>query len=223
MAQHVIELTVWQSGYGDFTAVDNLDLNIRKGEIFGLLDPMVPENRLPSWWFWLDGAYRRQCFGLRNQFTTSPVEVKEKVGYLPEDVGILWRYDGNGEPHYYGRTEWDSPICGLWKTTSLLHRWGWVTKRINGPENIQKGWGKGRIGWCPDQRSGNYHSGWTHFRYWSYWCAGLYPSDPPSKSWERTDCTLFFASFCIRCSNYVTVSGCSEKDGCWPDRYKWVA
>ena len=38
-APYVIELSGLTKKYGDFTAVDNLNLSIRKGEIFGLLGP----------------------------------------------------------------------------------------------------------------------------------------------------------------------------------------
>ena len=39
MCQYVIELTGLTKKYGDFTAVNDLNLQIRKGEIFGLLGP----------------------------------------------------------------------------------------------------------------------------------------------------------------------------------------
>nr|HPM88728.1 ABC transporter ATP-binding protein [Bacteroidales bacterium] len=39
MAENIIELTDLTKQYGSFTAVDKLNLTIRKGEIFGLLGP----------------------------------------------------------------------------------------------------------------------------------------------------------------------------------------
>ena len=38
MSEQVIVLTDLTKQYGNFTAVDHIRLNIRKGEIFGLLD-----------------------------------------------------------------------------------------------------------------------------------------------------------------------------------------
>ena len=38
MGEQVIVLTDLTKQYGNFTAVDHIRLNIRKGEIFGLLD-----------------------------------------------------------------------------------------------------------------------------------------------------------------------------------------
>ena len=89
MCESVIELVQLTKRYGHFTAVDRLDLKIHKGEIFGLLGP--------------NGAGKsttiRLMLGLTDptsgtvhvcgiNSTTYPVEVRKKVGYLPEDVGF---------------------------------------------------------------------------------------------------------------------------------------
>lgn len=95
MNQIIIELTSLTKKYGSFTAVDNLNLTIRKGEIFGLLGP--------------NGAGKStsilMMLGLTDptsgsvrvcdiNSTTNPIEVKRKVGYLPEDVGFYDNYTG---------------------------------------------------------------------------------------------------------------------------------
>lgn len=89
MCESVIELVQLTKRYGHFTAVDRLDLKIHKGEIFGLLGP--------------NGAGKSttilMMLGLTDptsgivhvcgiNSTTYPVEVRKKVGYLPEDVGF---------------------------------------------------------------------------------------------------------------------------------------
>lgn len=89
MSQQVIELVGLTKKYGTFTAVDQLNLTIRKGEIFGLLGPngagksttilMMLGLTDPT-----SGSV--QVCGINS--TTSPTEVKRKVGYLPEDVGF---------------------------------------------------------------------------------------------------------------------------------------
>jgi ABC-2 type transport system ATP-binding protein len=93
--QNVIELTSLTKKYGSFTAVDNLSLNIGKGEIFGLLGPngagksttilMMLGLTDPT-----SGSVR--VCGINS--TTNPIEVKRKVGYLPEDVGFYDNYTG---------------------------------------------------------------------------------------------------------------------------------
>jgi len=85
----VIELNGLTKKYGSFTAVDNLNLTIRKGEIFGLLGPngagksttilMMLGLTEPT-----SGTV--EVCGINS--TRQPVDVKRKVGYLPEDVGF---------------------------------------------------------------------------------------------------------------------------------------
>ncbi len=85
----VIEMTGITRKYGDFTAVKPLDLQIRKGEIFGLLGPngagkstvilMMLGLTEPT-----EGTVR--VFGMDP--ARHPIEIKKRVGYLPEDVGF---------------------------------------------------------------------------------------------------------------------------------------
>jgi ABC-2 type transport system ATP-binding protein len=89
VADNIIELAGLTKMYDSFTAVDHLNLNIRKGEIFGLLGPngagksttilMMMGLTEPT------SGMVKVC-GLNP--TTSPIDVKKKVGYLPEDVGF---------------------------------------------------------------------------------------------------------------------------------------
>jgi len=89
MCAPVIELIGLTKKYGAFTAVNHLNLTIKKGEIFGLLGPngagksttilMMLGLTDPS------SGIVRVC-GINS--TTEPIEVKRKVGYLPDDVGF---------------------------------------------------------------------------------------------------------------------------------------
>lgn len=91
----VIEISDLTKKYGSFTAVDRLTLSVGRGEIFGLLGP--------------NGAGKSttilMMLGLTEPTTgiiricginpvTNPVDVKRKVGYLPEDVGFYDDYTG---------------------------------------------------------------------------------------------------------------------------------
>ena len=95
MAENVIELVNLSKKYGSFTAVDQLNLNISKGEIFGLLGP--------------NGAGKSttilMMLGLTEPTSgsvsvcnidpfTNPIGVKRKVGYLPEDMGFYSNLSG---------------------------------------------------------------------------------------------------------------------------------
>lgn len=89
MAEPIIQLVNLTKKYGDFTAVNDLSLTIEKGEIFGLLGPngagksttilMMIGLTEPS-----SGTV--EVCGINS--TNHPIEIKKKVGYLPEDVGF---------------------------------------------------------------------------------------------------------------------------------------
>jgi ABC-2 type transport system ATP-binding protein len=93
--QDVIELIDLTKKYGSFTAVENLNLKIGKGEIFGLLGPngagkstailMMMGLTEPT------SGLVKIC-GINS--TRNPIEVKRKVGYMPEDVGFYDDYTG---------------------------------------------------------------------------------------------------------------------------------
>lgn len=95
MDRPIIELTGLTKKYGKFTAVDNLNLSIRKGEVFGFLGPngagksttilMMLGLTEPT-------AGTVEVCGINA--TTHPIEVKQKVGYLPEDVGFYEQMTG---------------------------------------------------------------------------------------------------------------------------------
>jgi ABC-2 type transport system ATP-binding protein len=95
VSNNIIEMVDLTKKYGSFTAVDKLNLTISKGEIFGLLGP--------------NGAGKSttilMMLGLTEPTSGSvkvcglnpavnPIEVKKRVGYLPEDVGFYSNRDG---------------------------------------------------------------------------------------------------------------------------------
>ena len=95
MTANIIELVDLTKKYGSFTAVNQLNLTIRKGEIFGLLGPngagksttilMMLGLTEPS------SGFAKVC-GIDP--TTNPIEVKKRIGYLPEDVGFYYNRTG---------------------------------------------------------------------------------------------------------------------------------
>lgn len=95
MTENIIELTGLTKKYGTLTAVDGLDLSIKKGEIFGLLGPngagksttilMMLGLTEPT-------AGKVRVCGIDS--TTHPIDVKRKVGYLPDEVGFYEQRSG---------------------------------------------------------------------------------------------------------------------------------
>jgi ABC-2 type transport system ATP-binding protein len=118
--QDVIELTGLTKKYGSFTAVDNLNLSIGKGEIFGLLGPngAGKSTTILMMLGLTDPTYGsvRVC-GINS--TTNPLEVKRKVGYLPEDVGFYDDYTGLENLIYTARLN-SIPLGRAKKNAELL-------------------------------------------------------------------------------------------------------
>jgi ABC-2 type transport system ATP-binding protein len=89
VADNIIQLNDLTKMYGTHAAVDNLSLTIGKGEVFALLGPngagktttilMMLGLTEPT-----SGSVR--VCGIDS--TSNPIEVKRRVGYLPENVGF---------------------------------------------------------------------------------------------------------------------------------------
>lgn len=89
MADSIIKMVDLTKKYGSFTAVDQLNLSIRKGEIFGLLGPNgAGKSTTILMMLGLTDPTSGTVTVCDINSTTNPVQVKQKVGYLPEDVGF---------------------------------------------------------------------------------------------------------------------------------------
>ena len=125
MGEQVIVLTDLTKQYGNFTAVDHIRLNIWKGEIFGLLGPngagksttilMMLGLTEPT-----SGTV--EICGINS--TTHPIEVKRKIGYLPEDVGFYDDMTGPENLIYTARLNGISDKEAKTKAMELMKRVG---------------------------------------------------------------------------------------------------
>jgi len=85
----IIELIDLTKRYGSFTAVDHLGLTVNKGEIFGLLGPNgAGKSTTILMMLGLTEPTSGMVKVCGIDSTRNPIEVKRKVGYLPEDVGF---------------------------------------------------------------------------------------------------------------------------------------
>lgn len=90
--------------YGDLTAVDHLNLEIRKGEVFGLLGPNGAGKTTTT--LMLLGLTepdegRAMIHGL--DCTRNAIQVKKTVGYLPDNVGFYGTMTGRENLRFMGR------------------------------------------------------------------------------------------------------------------------
>ncbi len=87
--EEMIAMNALTKKYGDRTAVDGLTLSIGKGEIFGLLGPNGAGKSTTILMLLglteIDSGSATVC-GINPM--RNPIEVKKRVGYLPEDVGF---------------------------------------------------------------------------------------------------------------------------------------
>lgn len=95
MSNTVIEIAGLTKKYGSFSAVDNLCLDISEGEIFGLLGPNgAGKSTTIRMILGLTQATKGTINVCGFSSINQPVRVKEKVGYLPEDVGFYSNLSG---------------------------------------------------------------------------------------------------------------------------------
>jgi ABC-2 type transport system ATP-binding protein len=88
----MIELTGFGKDYGDFTAVQSLDLQIAEGEMFGFIGPNGA-GKSTSIRFLATLLRATRGEGTINGFSVSkdPMNVRRSVGYMPDTFGV---YDG---------------------------------------------------------------------------------------------------------------------------------
>lgn len=125
MAENIIELIDLTKQYGSFSAVDSLTLSIRRSEIFGLLGPngagksttilMILGLTEPT-----SGSVK--VCGIDP--TTNPIDVKRRVGYLPEDVGFYYNRSGFENLMYTARLNSLSEKKAKEKVEHLIERVG---------------------------------------------------------------------------------------------------
>ncbi len=88
-AEPVIQLKNLSKTYGDFTAVDRLNLNIYPGEIYGLLGPNgAGKTTTILMMLGLTEPASGEALVCGLDATRNPMQVKRKVGYMPDDVGF---------------------------------------------------------------------------------------------------------------------------------------
>jgi ABC-2 type transport system ATP-binding protein len=87
--------------YGDLIAVDNLHLEIKTGEIFGLLGPNgAGKTTTILMLLGLSEPTRGRAEVVGFDPTRQPLEVKRRVGYLPDDVGFYAELTGRQNLRY---------------------------------------------------------------------------------------------------------------------------
>lgn len=125
MAESIIKMVDLTKKYGTFTAVDQLNLTIQKGEIFGLLGPNgAGKSTTILMMLGLTEPTSGTVTVCDISSTTNPVGVKKKVGYLPEDVGFYDDRTGLENLLYTARLNRIPDSIGKERARQLLERVG---------------------------------------------------------------------------------------------------
>ena len=125
MAENIIEIADLTKKYGSFTAVDQLNLTIRKGDIFGLLGPNgAGKSTTILMMLGLTEPTSGSVKVCGVDSTSNPIEVKRKVGYLPEDVGFYSNLNGLENLMFTARLNRIPPEEAEQKAEQLLIRVG---------------------------------------------------------------------------------------------------
>ncbi|MEE6186282.1 Vitamin B12 import ATP-binding protein BtuD [Mycovorax composti] len=89
MKNPIIQLKGLSKCYGSLKAVDNLNLEIHKGEIFGLLGPNgAGKTTTILMMLGLTEPTSGTALVCGHNATNNPIAVKRKVGYMPDSVGF---------------------------------------------------------------------------------------------------------------------------------------
>lgn len=89
MEAPIIQLKNLSKSYGSKKAVDNLSLDIQKGEIFGLLGPNgAGKTTTILMMLGLTDPTGGSAFVCGHNATNNPIAVKRKVGYMPDSLGF---------------------------------------------------------------------------------------------------------------------------------------
>ncbi len=102
--ENVIEISHLTKKYGEKTAVNDLNLTIREGEVFGLLGPNgAGKTTTILMLLGLTEPTGGQALIAGMDCARHPLEVKSMVGYLPDNVGFYSDMTGRQNLRFTGR------------------------------------------------------------------------------------------------------------------------
>lgn len=123
--QMIIETQDLTKKYGDKTAVDGLNLSIRKGEVFGLLGPNgAGKTTTILMLLGLTEPFSGKAFIDGKECRKNPIQVKRMVGYLPDNVGFYPDMTGRQNLRFTGRLNGMSGQALEERIDALLKRVG---------------------------------------------------------------------------------------------------
>ncbi|HOX41724.1 MAG TPA: ABC transporter ATP-binding protein [bacterium] len=121
MENPIIELRGLTKCYGSIRAVDDLNLSIQKGEIFGLLGPNgAGKTTTILMILGLTEPTSGSAYVCGYDATTTPILVKRKVGYMPDSLGFYDTMTALENLMYIGELNGISPYESKERALSIM-------------------------------------------------------------------------------------------------------
>lgn len=125
----MIELFGFGKDYGDFTAVQSLDLKIDAGEMFGFIGPNgAGKSTTIRYLATLLKATRGDAVVNGHSVNKDPMAVRRSIGYMPDDFGVydgmrVWEFlDFFAVAYKIGRSQRKQVILDVLELLDLAHK-----------------------------------------------------------------------------------------------------
>lgn len=125
----MIELIDFGKEYGDFTAVERLNLKIEAGEVFGFIGPNgAGKSTTIRFLATLLKASRGEGIVNGHRVTQDPMAVRQSVGYMPDNFGVydgmkVWEFlDFFAVAYRIGRAQRKQIIADVLELLDLAHK-----------------------------------------------------------------------------------------------------
>jgi len=125
----MIELIDFGKDYGDFTAVERLNLKIEAGEMFGFIGPNgAGKSTTIRFLATLLKATRGEGIVNGHSVTQNPMAVRQSVGYMPDSFGVydgmkVWEFlDSFAVAYRIGRSKRKKVILDVLELLDLSHK-----------------------------------------------------------------------------------------------------
>lgn len=136
-SEHVLEIDGLTKTFGDRVVVDGVSFDVRRGEIFGFLGPngsgKTTTIRMAL------GIIKQDAGSVQILGSEPDRALLKRVGYLPEDRGLLRKVRVMDIIRYLGRLKGLSSAEAEDRGTELLHRVGLFADRNKKVEGLSRG------------------------------------------------------------------------------------
>ena len=137
MHESVLTLENVSKKYGSFTAVDEIDLQIPRGSVYGFLGPNGA-GKTTTMRMVLD-IIRPTCGRISILGQPSALNVRDRIGYLPEEKGLYKKMKVAGLIAYFARLKGTARKVAEERASRLLEKYGLKDFANSRIESLSKG------------------------------------------------------------------------------------